>query len=902
MNRRLAAILVADVVGYSRMMGYDEAGTHALLGQLRSEIVAPLLAAHGGRLVNTAGDGFLVEFHSTVSAIACALDLQGAVSGRSLGVGAPLRLRIGINSGEVLSDGADINGEAVNIAARLESLGAPGEIIVSAKIQQEADGRIAATFQDLGERRLHNIEHPVRVYRVQRAAASQPVWRTPIADGPHRTNVPTNRSPLYGRDDDIAAVRALVARYGLVSIVGAAGIGKTRLAQAIAQTQRETFADGVWMVELGSLSDPGLVAAEIARALGLPLVEQRPGADAIASWLASQSLLLILDNCERLLEPVAAIVEATTRKAGNVRVLITSQEPLKISDEHVYRLNTLAVPTSATMEGAEGHGAVQLFVGRAQAADAHFVLTHDNVPTVIDICRRLDGIPLALELAAARIPLLGVEGISSRLGERFQILTGGSRFVPRRHQTLHAALDFSHDLLTKEEQAVFRRLGVFVGSFASASAEHVCGDAAIDRWQVFDCLGTLIDKSIVIAEGGKVPRLRLLETTRAYALEKLEGASETEGVQERHARATAQRMSQMYADYCALPEDDFLSSYEFEVDNLRAALTWAQREDSELAIVLIGDSLKLWQMLAMQPEAKRYCEAAVPLICENTPPRAAGRFWYALAMILADTWPVRSREAAARAVSLLREANDPGVLAHALTRLASSSGEPSQQQWCAVEELQRLQDPAWPAMLRMLVLYASAKLNRGANRLAEARDDYEKLGKLAQSCAASGMEMGARENVAEITLMMGDVDQALAISREMVARYASYRDRLFYMFALGGLTTASLFNGDSTTARDALTKATPLILHYDLGYRYAYTSALLAALENRLEPAVRMIGYGDNAHATHGRNAPDQNEATARARVTQRLTSMDPTTVERWLHEGALMTDADAYRQILATG
>ncbi|MBP1621834.1 MAG: hypothetical protein H6Q02_2601 [Acidobacteria bacterium] len=291
-----------------------------------------------------------------------------------------------------------------------------------------------------------------------------------------RTNVPAHLPPMVGRERDLDELHELVRRHSLVSIVGAGGIGKTRLAQALAAAVAASFPHGAWMVELAALADPALVGSAVAR--------------------------------------------------PDVRVLVTSQEPLKLVDEQVYRLATLAVPPADT-DAAGRYAAVELFVAAARAADPRFTLGQRNAAAVVDICRHLDGIPLALQLAAARVPLLGIEGLRARLGERFHVLTGGARTVLRRHQTLRGALEWSHGLLTAEEQAVFRRLGVFAGGFTLEAAQAVAADDTVSRWAVLEHLGALVDKSLVVAEGEEVPRYRLLETTRAFALERLGEAGET---------------------------------------------------------------------------------------------------------------------------------------------------------------------------------------------------------------------------------------------------------------------------------------------------------------------------------------------------------------------------------------
>jgi len=382
-------------------------------------------------------------------------------------------------------------------------------------------------------------------------------------------------APPIGRRDDLNALESLVFAHRLVTVVGAGGVGKTTLARALAHRVRGAFEDSLCIADLAPVSDSSLVATSVATTLQVQLGQRAP-LDAIAQAIGSRRLLVVLDNCEHVLQAVAELVQALFPAAAGVRWLATSQEPLKVAGEQVFRIGPLALPTENTVQAARQAGAVALFEARAQAVDARFALTAANVATAIDICRQLDGIALAIELAAARVPLLGLEGLRSRLGERLRVLTSGKRLALPRQQTLRAALEWSHGLLSTAQQSVFRRLGVFAGSFSLEAAQQVAGDDSIDPWAVLEALGALVDKSLVVAEtdAATAPRYRLLETMRQYALDRLETGGEGEVTRARHLAvfvALAERAkSESYGHEQAI----VMQQLDLDLENLLAAHVW----------------------------------------------------------------------------------------------------------------------------------------------------------------------------------------------------------------------------------------------------------------------------------------------------------------------------------------
>jgi predicted ATPase/DNA-binding winged helix-turn-helix (wHTH) protein len=446
-------------------------------------------------------------------------------------------------------------------------------------------------------------------------------------------NLPAAAAPLVGRDEERQALQQWLQGQRLVTVVGAGGIGKSSLALAVGRELACQGRDGVWWVELAGLADPTLLTASLAQTLGINLAERNAGPGALAAALASREALLIIDNCEHLLEAVAELVQALLQAAPGLRVLATSQEPLRLSAEQQYRLNPLAVPRDAATPDARAFGALALLVARVRAAAPNFVLSDDDLTIAINLCRRLDGLPLAIELAAARIPLLGLRTVHDRLHERFKLLTAGSRTALRRHQTLRAAMAWSHGLLDDGQRALFMRLGVFSGGFTLALAQAQCVEGPTDEWAVLDQLAMLVAKSLVVLDPARIQRYRLLESARAFALEQLAAAGETPRCLQRHAQTMLQflkRVDDANMDG-QLRTDEYAALVLPELDNLRAAYAWADGPDGDRAIAidlaahvspLVDYSLEFagWMLAQRGPIETMLADAAT-----------AARFWRGLA-------------------------------------------------------------------------------------------------------------------------------------------------------------------------------------------------------------------------------------------------------------------------------
>jgi len=537
-------------------------------------------------------------------------------------------------------------------------------------------------------------------------------------------------------------------------------------------------------------------------------------------------------------------------------------------------------------------GAVALFVSRVQALQPSYALTENNCADLVDVCRRLDGLPLAIELAAARVPLLGIAGVRKRLDERFRMLTGGVRTALRRHQTLREAIDWSHSLLTVNERAVFRRAGVFAGTFTMEAAQQVLGDGQIDPWEVLEDLGALVDKSLVIAELSEPPRYRLLESTRAYALEKLRDAGEADTTRERHAQAILAMFDTGLRQQWLQPRNLLAEEHLPDLDNLRAALEWAAISTPALHIALTGASVWMYTATGQRVEALRNCERAMARIDANTPPALEARLlseW----CVLPSSPPVPAERAAAeRAVALFRDLGDQRGLYIALERLQINAHRCGDVELCERVSLAmtKVHDANWPPASRWHLLMAHAVSLSVNNQIEAARVALEECLKLARAVNEPRHTYISLQGLADVASETGRLEEALTMCRELVVMARTDRFANGLAISLCALSNALAKLGHIDEALAAAREARPLHAQHGTPlWNWLVAFALIAFKQGRVSDAALAFGRAESKYATVSNNRHNRDDL--RALLTQSLSVTD---LHRLLSEGARLTDEEA--------
>jgi predicted ATPase/class 3 adenylate cyclase len=830
-------MLFSDIEGSTRLLERIGADRYAEALDLHRRLLREAFERHGGYEVDCEGDAFFVSFASAQEAVAAATQAQQALAVAEWPKGGVVRVRMGLHTGEPLAAPPKYVGMDVHRAARIMGAAHGGQVLVS----QTTRDLVEAELRDLGEHRLKDLSQRQRLYQllVEGVPAEFPPPRT-LENRP--TNLPVLPTPLVGRELELRQLSELLeGEVRLVTLTGPGGIGKSRLAMQASAELVEKFPDGVFLVALASLTDPESVFPAIAQTLAVHGQQDEAIEQTLARFLSERRLLLLLDNFEQVVAaapPLAALL----MEASGLRLLVTSREPLRVPGEREFPLEPLSVPAVGEWVDAarlSEFEAVALFVERALAVRPGFAVTNENAPAVAEICARLDGLPLAIELAAARVRLLSPQALLARLDERLALLTGGARGAPERHQTLRATIDWSYRLLTEPEQRLFSRLGVFVGGCRIEQAEAVADHDAELGIDLLDGLQALVEKSLIRRrdDADGEPRFWMLETIREYALDAL--GDDLPECRQAHALtylALAEERTATTVDRRTEAEASDL--LEAERPNLRAAFDWAIKEAKEGVLSRLWIAVGAFWLSRMHlREARAYVDSAVATVTDDLPAEARS-------LVLRNAFWVyhwlgedeKSEAVAEERARVARVSGDPRLIAAALSSLAaaaSARGESEQalelQRECvAINRAHGDLENLAVSLINLGAHYEDVR-DWEASRHAEeeAMSIFRRLDNPADAA-------GAEQNLASVLFIQGEVDLAHEHFRASLPVLHRYGRMDLVAWALHGLGLVALEHGDCETA--ARLCAARESIHRRIGYHP--NTRVLEIADSQLEPII----------------------------------------------------------------
>jgi predicted ATPase/class 3 adenylate cyclase len=804
--------LFTDIEGSTRLWEYDPNAMRAAVAR-HDELLTEAVATHHGSLYKHVGDAVQAAFSVASDALTAAVAAQQALTAATWPETGPLRVRMALHAGEAAPDArGDYHQVAcLNRLSRLLATGSGGQILLTEAVRHQiADGLPAGvSLRDLGKHRMRDLLEPERVSQV--VIDGLPDHFPPLRSlERHPTNLPVQPNALIGRERELAELQYLLKdeTVRLVTLTGPGGTGKTRLALQAAAELLDRFEDGVFVIDLAPLSDSGLVLSTIAAILGVREAAGLSLRDGLVAYLGTKQLLLVLDNYEHLLQaaPVAADFLATS---PGLRILATSRAPLRLKAEHQYPVEPLQLPTPAQLRAAEGLpeiAAVTLFLQRAQAVKPDFTIDDENAPAVAEICLRLDGLPLAIELAAARVKLLPPQALLARLEKRLPVLTGGARDAPTRQRTLRETIAWSYDLLQSDAQTLFRRLAVFASGTTFDALETVANpERELDAFAV---LAELIDQSLVRQEEGTdgEPRFRILETIREFALGRVQGSGEASDARQRHLAWYVMQAEQAEREMRGPGELLALVRLEAELDNVRAALTWALEQEPESALRLAAALFPFWVARLHLAELRSWLERALDQgATADTSVRAK-----ALSALAGVVWgqgdTALAGELAEEALALARGAgkgiDHARVLFGALLKVANASGEQGDD----ARVIALLEEALDVARIHGLAAQAALALNQ-LGYVAYDHGDCARAVLLLKEAVALSREAGHLEGTAmflhslgEVVVAAGDVARAANYFQDSLALFQQLRHPMGIAWCLAGVARAAAAGGQAERA------------------------------------------------------------------------------------------------------
>jgi predicted ATPase/class 3 adenylate cyclase len=847
------SFLFTDIEGSTAMLRRLGQRYAAMLAD-HHRLIRDAIVGHGGREVDTQGDAFFAVFGTARGCAAAAVAIQQAIAAHCWPDGERLRVRIGIHSGEVEQAAAGLVGIEVHRGARVAAVAHGGQILVSAAAAALLGDALpdGASLRDLGLHRLKDLSRPEQIFQLDAPGLSAAFPPLRSLNNPRLpNNLPVQASSFIGRDTELAEVSQLITTSRLVTLTGPGGSGKTRLALQAAAGLLDGSGDGVWFADLAPVTDSGLVAGTVASVLSIQPEAGRPVADTLAEAIAERSLLIVLDNCEQVIDVCAKLADTLLRGCPHLTLLATSREPLGISGEHVHRVPPLATPVpDDDLAGIRGRDAVRLLIDRAAANGKPLRLDEWTGPVIGRICRQLDGIPLAIELAAARLRAMTVTELDARLGERFALLTSGSRAKPARHQTLHAMIDWSWELLTGAERGTLAQLSVFAGGFDLAACETVTASAGIPAGEALAQLSSLVDKSLVqFDDTGTGPgRYRLLETVRQFAAQRLDEQGQAAVITARTShRDHYLALAETAAPQLTGPDQSkWMDRLDIELADLRAAIAFALAQaDPEPGLRLAAALRFFWDVRGHASEAADFLRALLDL----APARELG---LARAEALATTAYLTEKLAAAQpyyleGVTIARAAGDDRLVAdllhiqafHLIRSGQSAAALPLLEN--SLHLARRLDDRLLTARVLQV---RSLALDFEGDHEAAAKDAAESLALFRQIGNLQGVS-GQLGNLGYAEMGAGELESARAHLAESLHIAYELKDRMGEVVNTFNLALVEYLSGSTAAAAslfaESLVLARQLFLKADIGY------ALLGLAMTRSGPAA-----ADQSARLHG--------------------------------------------------
>jgi predicted ATPase/class 3 adenylate cyclase len=795
--------LFTDIEGSTRLLR-ELGDRYATLLADHHRILRSVVRESGGEEVDSQGEGMFLAFARARDAVRAAVACQRAIATHAWPEGKGVRIRMGLHTGEPERSEAGYVGIDVHRAARICTAGHGGQVLLSQSTRELVGDDLpeGVTLRDLGAHELRDLAHPEHLFQV--VAAGLPAEFPPLRSLDARpNNLPRQLTSFVGRERELAEVDKLLEQTSLLTLTGVGGCGKTRLALEVAAAQLERLEHGVWLVELAPLADPEGVTRAVAAALGIREVTGRPILETLCDQLAPQQLLLCLDNCEHVLGACASLVDALLRACPRLRVLATSREGLGIGGELIFAVPSLTRPE-----------AERLFVERARFSRPGFAVTPEDAAAVAQICERLDGIPLALELAAARVRVLSVAELAEKLSDRFRLLTGGSRTALPRHRTLLAAIDWSYELLSEPERATLRSASVFAGGFSLAAAESVCSREGIAPDEVLALLTRLVEKSLVNATQSEgETRYSLLETVRQFALDKLAESGDAAAVRGSHLDWYLRLAEAAELRFHSKDQLVWFARLEREHDNLRAALDWSLGlESAEPALRLVSALQYFWFVPGHWSEGMEWVEKALARRAEASE-RLQANLDRTAGFLLSNL--TRDSE---RGQRLLRSAFD------VYERLGDKPGMRASSGFLAMYDPEPIGERAKSMFEKSLALGRElgdqvhvARVLTNLARIAHTRGDREHAGRLVEESLGVARATGDKWVLALVVQFMAttavgaaDYDRAAALAGETLHLAMEVGHRTFIISGLARFAEIASARGEEERAARLLGAIEPL--------------------------------------------------------------------------------------------